>query len=48
MENNKDILYVSLSIIVAFVVPVVVIIYQQLHEKVSKEHGNENQAWNVD
>ena len=40
MENN-DIIYVFLSIVVAFVIPVVVIIYQQLHEKISPNHGDE-------
>jgi hypothetical protein len=44
MENNNDIVYAFLSIIVAFIIPVVVIIYQQLHEKVSAEHDDENQV----
>ena len=44
MENDNDIIYVFLSIVVAFVIPVVVIIYQQLHEKISPNNGDENQA----
>jgi hypothetical protein len=43
MENN-DIIYVFLSIVVAFVMPIVVIIYQQLHEKISPNNGDECQA----
>ena len=44
MENDNDIIYVFLSIVVAFVIPVVVIIYQQLHEKISPNNGDEYQA----